>query len=162
MYCEKCGQEILDEAVVCVKCGCPTMNYKKKIESHTTLAIIQNKSSNVVDYDKANRIIIESTKKIKICGYISLIELMPLLAYFGVLFGLVDDYVPFFFIIPVFALIVIFALDFNLLSNINKVNVENAIQQEKLKKLKKQCIFQPFAGVVTLLFLAIVLFIQTH
>ena len=24
MFCTKCGQEILDEAVMCVHCGCPT------------------------------------------------------------------------------------------------------------------------------------------
>lgn len=26
MYCQRCGQEIFDEAVVCVKCGCSTRN----------------------------------------------------------------------------------------------------------------------------------------
>ena len=24
MYCRKCGEEILDEAVICPKCGCET------------------------------------------------------------------------------------------------------------------------------------------
>ena len=27
MFCSKCGKEILDEAVVCPSCGCPTSNY---------------------------------------------------------------------------------------------------------------------------------------
>lgn len=27
MYCTKCGEEINDEAVICPKCGCPTLNY---------------------------------------------------------------------------------------------------------------------------------------
>ena len=26
MYCSKCGQEIVDEAVVCIHCGCATTN----------------------------------------------------------------------------------------------------------------------------------------
>ena len=30
MFCYKCGAEIDDEAVVCVKCGCATRNYAKK------------------------------------------------------------------------------------------------------------------------------------
>lgn len=30
MYCQKCGEEILDEAVVCPKCGCETGNNLKK------------------------------------------------------------------------------------------------------------------------------------
>ena len=27
MYCSKCGKEIMDEAVICPNCGCPTSNY---------------------------------------------------------------------------------------------------------------------------------------
>lgn len=27
MFCEKCGKEIFDEAVICPNCGCPTSNY---------------------------------------------------------------------------------------------------------------------------------------
>ena len=30
MYCYKCGAEIDDEAVICLKCGCATKNYKDK------------------------------------------------------------------------------------------------------------------------------------
>ncbi len=24
MYCQKCGKEIMDEAMICIHCGCPT------------------------------------------------------------------------------------------------------------------------------------------
>ncbi len=27
MFCSKCGKEIMDEAVICPNCGCPTNNY---------------------------------------------------------------------------------------------------------------------------------------
>ncbi len=30
MYCIKCGAEIMDEAVICPKCGCATPNYNQK------------------------------------------------------------------------------------------------------------------------------------
>ena len=29
MYCQNCGKEISDNAVICVNCGCATDNYKK-------------------------------------------------------------------------------------------------------------------------------------
>lgn len=29
MFCEKCGKELFDEAVICPNCGCPTSNYLK-------------------------------------------------------------------------------------------------------------------------------------
>lgn len=30
MFCYKCGQEIDDEAVICLHCGCATKNYGKR------------------------------------------------------------------------------------------------------------------------------------
>lgn len=32
MFCRKCGQEVDDEAVVCVHCGCATKDEPKKIQ----------------------------------------------------------------------------------------------------------------------------------
>ena len=29
MFCSKCGKEIMDEAVICPNCGCPTAKYEK-------------------------------------------------------------------------------------------------------------------------------------
>ena len=29
MFCSKCGKEIMDEAVICPNCGCPTNNYSQ-------------------------------------------------------------------------------------------------------------------------------------
>ncbi len=29
MFCSKCGKELMDEAVICPGCGCPTINYYK-------------------------------------------------------------------------------------------------------------------------------------
>ena len=41
-YCAKCGAELFDEAVVCVKCGCPTQEFTYNIQpqssTFTTLA----------------------------------------------------------------------------------------------------------------------------
>ena len=36
MICKECGAELHDEAIVCIKCGCPTSNYNAK-ESTPTL-----------------------------------------------------------------------------------------------------------------------------
>lgn len=35
MFCRKCGQEIDDEAVVCIHCGCATKDEQKKIDDPT-------------------------------------------------------------------------------------------------------------------------------
>ena len=32
MICNKCGEEIMDEAVICPKCGCYTENYNPQVE----------------------------------------------------------------------------------------------------------------------------------
>lgn len=40
MFCYKCGAEIDDDAVVCVKCGCATKNYGQK----QTVMVDQNAS----------------------------------------------------------------------------------------------------------------------
>ncbi len=37
MYCSKCGKELLDEAVICPNCGCPTQNYKNAVEDKTSI-----------------------------------------------------------------------------------------------------------------------------
>jgi len=39
MYCNKCGAEIMDEAVICPKCGCPTdtINEKRKQEKSSEM-----------------------------------------------------------------------------------------------------------------------------
>ena len=34
-YCVKCGAEMLDEAVICVKCGCTTEKYKEQMQNAT-------------------------------------------------------------------------------------------------------------------------------
>lgn len=41
MFCHKCGNEIMDEAMICPKCGCATVNYgngtvaSPKVEKHS-------------------------------------------------------------------------------------------------------------------------------
>jgi uncharacterized membrane protein YvbJ len=32
MFCSSCGEKILDQALICVKCGCATPNYQKPKE----------------------------------------------------------------------------------------------------------------------------------
>ncbi|WP_368248904.1 zinc-ribbon domain-containing protein, partial [Intestinimonas butyriciproducens] len=32
-YCSKCGNELLDEAVICPKCGCPVEGSTNKADS---------------------------------------------------------------------------------------------------------------------------------
>ena len=39
-YCEKCGNELLDEAVICPKCGCPTAEYKALPSKNDDMATI--------------------------------------------------------------------------------------------------------------------------
>ena len=29
MFCSKCGNQIMDEAIICPNCGCPTNNYNQ-------------------------------------------------------------------------------------------------------------------------------------
>jgi len=39
-YCEKCGSEIIDDAVICTNCGCPTKENKKEGKAIGICAII--------------------------------------------------------------------------------------------------------------------------
>lgn len=44
-YCARCGAELYDEAVICIKCGCPVDGMKtpytsQKSNSYNTLAIV--------------------------------------------------------------------------------------------------------------------------
>ena len=39
-YCTKCGNEIMEEAVICPKCGCATKNAGKSSVDMKTLALI--------------------------------------------------------------------------------------------------------------------------
>ncbi len=47
MFCQKCGKEIENEAVVCVHCGCPTSNFEqnKKGDDKNQPIIINNNNS---------------------------------------------------------------------------------------------------------------------
>ncbi len=37
MYCFKCGKEIMDEAVICPNCGCPTSNFQNSNSNSTVV-----------------------------------------------------------------------------------------------------------------------------
>ena len=39
-YCTHCGAEMMDEAVICVKCGCEVASAKKEKEDKTTMHTI--------------------------------------------------------------------------------------------------------------------------
>ena len=45
MFCSKCGKEIDNEAVVCVHCGCPTINFDKSKEKDQPIIINNNNSA---------------------------------------------------------------------------------------------------------------------
>ena len=49
MYCSKCGQELVDEAVVCTKCGC-AVNGGKHITQAAAGEDIPNGGLNVVAF----------------------------------------------------------------------------------------------------------------
>lgn len=40
MFCEKCGKEIDDEAVICVHCGCATVNYRNTMDAKSRAVYI--------------------------------------------------------------------------------------------------------------------------
>lgn len=42
MYCSKCGKQIDDEAVVCVHCGVPTINWKNNTNNNGANNVIVN------------------------------------------------------------------------------------------------------------------------
>ncbi len=47
MFCQKCGKEIDNEAVICPSCGVPTSNYKtEKAEAAQPQIIINNSNTN--------------------------------------------------------------------------------------------------------------------
>lgn len=48
MFCKKCGAEIMDEAVICVKCGTPTNNYANVQQAAGTPSADANAPANVV------------------------------------------------------------------------------------------------------------------
>ena len=45
MFCSKCGKEIDNEAVVCVHCGCPTINFEKSNKEKDQPIVINNNNS---------------------------------------------------------------------------------------------------------------------
>ena len=60
-YCSKCGNQVMDEAVICPKCGCPVEN--------TGSVAQQNNNNNNVE-DKANGGLIALSILIPIAGII--------------------------------------------------------------------------------------------
>ena len=41
-YCTKCGNELMDDAVICPKCGCPTELYNKNLNNPTNIPVETN------------------------------------------------------------------------------------------------------------------------
>ena len=153
MFCEKCGKELFDESLICPNCGTNTRNFNAKEVKLNTPSTTNTFPK--IDNKEAYNIVKKTESKIRKYGYLSFLELTPLL---GIMLDMADDYFPFLFIIPVLVLIVIFALYFNLLSNINRLNIENKALQSDIDKIKTYCIATPFINLFMLVLFAFILF----
>ncbi len=45
MFCEKCGKEINDEAVVCPFCGCATSKFNSKVQKDQPIVVNNNNNA---------------------------------------------------------------------------------------------------------------------
>ena len=60
-YCEKCGKELMDEAVVCTGCGCPVVTKQANNSPSAPAQVVSKKA-----------------KRAKIFGILSILILAPL------------------------------------------------------------------------------------
>ena len=51
MFCSKCGNEIMDEAVICVKCGCYTHNNQPAVTNTKASSNTNSVSGKITAYD---------------------------------------------------------------------------------------------------------------
>lgn len=161
MFCEKCGKELLDEALACPNCGCPTKNYVKFQNGFAQTNNLQNnnyKLKSNMSFEKANRFINKETEKVKKWSCLVFIMFVPFVG----LFGMVDDYFPLLFILPIIVLIIIFALNFNEFSLLNKISVSDSSLTNKLRYLKFICKYEPIISMVILILAAICLFVKSR
>lgn len=84
MFCSKCGNQIMNEAIICPKCGCPTLNYNQSMyrrpnSQKPTISV--NEAEIKLDKAQAN------TKVI-------LLPLILWLIAFLAIQTIVDDYFP--------------------------------------------------------------------
>lgn len=161
MFCEKCGKDLFDEAVVCPNCGCVTKNYVKTQENHN---ILQNNNYShshkpTMSDEEASHFIDKEAEKVKKLTYSEFIITFP---FIGKLLEMPDDYYPFLFILPAIVVIIMFALCFNEFSNLNKIYVSDKSLIEKLRKLKLTCISLPIIETFALICVTVFLFLASR
>ena len=92
MFCEKCGKELFDECLICPNCGTNTRNFNaKEVKLNTPTT---SNTFPKIDNEEAYNIVKKTESKIKKYGYLSFLELTPLL---GIMLDMADDYFPFLF-----------------------------------------------------------------
>lgn len=141
MFCQKCGTEINDEAVVCVNCGCAVKTTSNK-----------NKSNSLTDE------IIEISGLTTIPLVLNIISLILLLTYCGMFLGIVGGVVG--IVLSAIAL----AKTKNITCKLDSIELdENNIHVQKIRKdIKTGTILGKIAiavhGVLSLLMIILLVF----
>ena len=73
-YCSKCGKQLMDEAVICPACGCPTDDYKAKQAGSSTYSS---------DYPKVKEFA-SKAKSVKRLGIVALILCLGIGIFFSI------------------------------------------------------------------------------
>ena len=75
-FCENCGKEILDNAIICPSCGCPTQKY------------YQGQTKTTYQHSDYYPALCERTRKINTCFVFSLISLVTSMGI-GLIFAII-------------------------------------------------------------------------
>lgn len=81
MFCSKCGKEIMDEAVICPSCGCPTNNFSAQSPAQPTVNIYSSDYPIIKEFA-------EKAKTIKTLGILATIFMLGIGLIFSIIIWL--------------------------------------------------------------------------
>lgn len=129
-YCQKCGNELLDEAVICVGCGCPIATVVTKENAFVSEEEILGKAGNVIEKSKMYPIISAALWVIAVVLYL----------FVHTIVGVV---------ILCVAAICTFVISIKLNSVFNTANIQKSKKKELTSKLQKGNNFLKLNRIVT-------------
>lgn len=121
MFCSKCGKQIMNEAVICPKCGCPTPNYQQ------TMYHRLNPQKPTISVSEAEMKLDKALANTKIV-------LLPVILFLIALFAIqtiVDDYFPLVVIPVVVSSIITIIVNIISIANISSVGKIASLNQKK-------------------------------
>lgn len=157
MYCTKCGKELLDEAVICPECGCPTSNYNNATNSDYN-SENHMPDAPLTDVEEAKGIVSTVKEKLKKYRIIVLLEGFFAMASPIIARRIVDDFYPLLLIIPIFGLIFIWFKYLPEARALSGIRTDDALMNKEILKLKETCFVTPICCVFLLIITAMSLY----